>query len=443
MTSSQSVNPASAEANYRAGMAALSAHEGPRDPRKAWQLLEQASSNGHVEAPALMAMMCLNHEAGGETDSQDVDRAVSLYRLAAERGSPEACYRLGTLHSLGWGVPEDAREAFAWLERAARGGHPDGLMEAVHCLDAGRGTAADPERALRGLQMAVSGDLPRAWMTLGAWLYDGHNLPPDAALAHTCFKHAAARDYPLAGAVLESLGDRASGDPGAIMRLAATDHDTRPRRVDTRIHEDPLIQVSENVLPLEIRAHLIDRARPRIHRSGVLKDSKVRISEIRTSGEMCFVAPFMDPTVRRVEDDLHALAGYPRENGEPLIVLHYIPGTEYKPHWDYFDPARPGQRPGLEMGGQRLLTLLTYLSPVDEGGGTAFPELDLEVRPQPGATLLFANTKPDGDIEPRSLHAGLPVVRGEKWLVTRWIRSGRFTPVETITEQPPAEDPAS
>jgi hypothetical protein len=75
--------------------------------------------------------------------------------------------------------------------------------------------------------------------------------------------------------------------------------------------------------------------------------------------------------VARIERRIGELVGCPVENGEPLQVLHYTPGAEYKPHHDYFDPAQPGNDQVLAMGGQRIATLVMYLNDVEAGGSTA------------------------------------------------------------------------
>jgi prolyl 4-hydroxylase len=120
------------------------------------------------------------------------------------------------------------------------------------------------------------------------------------------------------------------------------------------------------------------------------------------------------------------LTGHPPDHGEPIQVLHYTPGAEYKPHHDYFDPVQPGNDRVLAMGGQRVATLIMYLNDVEAGGSTVFPRLGLDVLPRRGAAVYFANTQESGEIDARTLHGGSPVVAGEKWIATKWIRQGRY-----------------
>ena len=133
-----------------------------------------------------------------------------------------------------------------------------------------------------------------------------------------------------------------------------------------------------------------------------------------------------DPVVAAVEQRLARLSGLPEPNGEGLQILHYRVGGEYRPHFDYFDPATPGCALQLKHGGQRLLTIIMYLNDVDGGGGTIFPELGLEFLPEKGAALMFASMTRDGALQPQSLHGGSPVTAGVKWIATRWIRVGAY-----------------
>jgi len=132
------------------------------------------------------------------------------------------------------------------------------------------------------------------------------------------------------------------------------------------------------------------------------------------------------PVVQAVEQRLAVLSGLPEANGEGLQILHYRVGGEYRPHFDYFDPATPGCALQLKHGGQRLLTIIVYLNDVAGGGSTIFPELGLEFLPERGAALLFASMTREGALQPASLHGGSPVTGGVKWIATRWIRVGPY-----------------
>jgi prolyl 4-hydroxylase len=119
-----------------------------------------------------------------------------------------------------------------------------------------------------------------------------------------------------------------------------------------------------------------------------------------------------------------ALMNWPLENGEGLQVLRYGPGAEYKPHYDYFDPAHSGTPLILKRGGQRVASLVCYLNTPEHGGETVFPDVQLEVAPVRGNAVFFSYDR--AHPATRTLHGGAPVVAGEKWVATKWLREGHF-----------------
>jgi hypothetical protein len=107
---------------------------------------------------------------------------------------------------------------------------------------------------------------------------------------------------------------------------------------------------------------------------------------------------------------------------EPSQVLHYAVGQRFTPHHDFLDPANPAYRDSLDRFGQRIATFLIYLNDGYDGGETSFPRIDLKFRAKQGDALFFANVTPNGAPDLKTLHAGLPPTRGEKWLFSQWIR---------------------
>lgn len=105
-------------------------------------------------------------------------------------------------------------------------------------------------------------------------------------------------------------------------------------------------------------------------------------------------------------------------------MLHYRPGAEYKPHYDYFDPDQPGTSTIVRRGGQRVATLVIYLNNPRKGGGTTFPDVPLEVAPRQGNAVFFSYERPHPST--RTLHGGASVIEGEKWIATKWLREREF-----------------
>lgn len=187
----------------------------------------------------------------------------------------------------------------------------------------------------------------------------------------------------------------------------------------------PRVVVFAHLLADEECQALIELARPRLSRSQTV-DHATGGSEVhaaRTSEGM-FFSRGETPLIERIEQRIAALLNWPVERGEGLQVLRYGPGAEYRPHHDYFDPAQPGTAAVLTRGGQRLATLVMYLNTPEQGGATTFPEAGLEVAAVRGHAVFFSYPHPD----PASgtLHGGAPVLAGEKWVATKWLRQGVF-----------------
>lgn len=136
------------------------------------------------------------------------------------------------------------------------------------------------------------------------------------------------------------------------------------------------------------------------------------------SGDVDPWDPFVMMLQRRMDD----LLGIDPHFGETIQGQRYQPGQEFKAHFDWFDPNGGYWEPGTGAG-QRSWTAMAYLNDVEQGGTTDFPKLDLSVPPQAGALLVWNNMRADGTPNPLSLHAATPVVRGVKYVVTKWYRA--------------------
>jgi len=171
-------------------------------------------------------------------------------------------------------------------------------------------------------------------------------------------------------------------------------------------------------------------------------ERRENMKNIRTSSGT-FLASASDPsgTLERIEARIADVTHVHRDHGEPFNVLRYRPGEKYDSHYDTFDPASYGPQVS-----QRVASVLLYLTDVEEGGETHFPlegreglerlrrghidyktcEGGLRVAPRAGDALLFWNVHPNATLDKRALHGGCPVVRGEKWVATKWIRDKSF-----------------
>nr|WGT02532.1 prolyl 4-hydroxylase 3 [Tamarix hispida] len=196
-----------------------------------------------------------------------------------------------------------------------------------------------------------------------------------------------------------------------------------------------------NFLSKEECDYLISLAKPHMVKSTVVdsKTGQSKDSRVRTSSGM-FLRRGRDKVIRNIEKRIADWSFIPIEHGEGLQVLHYEEGQKYEPHYDYFLDEF-----NTKNGGQRIATVLMYLSDVEEGGETVFPaakgnvsavpwwdELSecgkkgLAVKPQMGDALLFWSMRPDASLDPSSLHGSCPVISGNKWSATKWMHVGEY-----------------
>ena len=193
----------------------------------------------------------------------------------------------------------------------------------------------------------------------------------------------------------------------------------------------------EKFLTAEEADHIREASERRLARSGVVNnDGSSRVSDIRTSSGT-FLRRGEDEVVHRVEERIAHWTLLPVEHGEGLQVLKYEKEQKYDAHWDYFF-----HRNGITNGGNRYATVLMYLTDVEEGGETVFPNIPapggenpgfsdcaryhLAARPRKGDAILFHSIQPNGGLERRSLHTACPVIKGVKWSAAKWIHVGHY-----------------
>jgi len=133
-----------------------------------------------------------------------------------------------------------------------------------------------------------------------------------------------------------------------------------------------------------------------------------------------------DSFVRMIERRICDLVGLDESWGETIQGQRYEPGQEFRGHYDAFD-THADYWPDIEKrGGQRSWTAMAWLNDVEEGGNTEFTHLGISFPPQQGTLLLWNNALPGGAPNPHVMHAGTPVVRGTKYVITKWFRTRRW-----------------
>ncbi len=213
-------------------------------------------------------------------------------------------------------------------------------------------------------------------------------------------------------------------DPFGVEQALYLDAGDRRVPVLAALHK-PRIVVFGNLLSDAECEALIAAARPRLARSlTVAVDTGGEELNADRTSEGMFFERGANALIGQIEARIATLLKWPVENGEGLQVLRYPPRAEYKPHYDYFDPQQAGTPVVLKRGGQRVATLIIYLNEPEQGGGTVFPDVHFEVGPKRGNAVFFSYDRPHPSTQ--SLHGGAPVVRGEKWIATKWLRERRF-----------------
>ena len=190
----------------------------------------------------------------------------------------------------------------------------------------------------------------------------------------------------------------------------------------TLFSSDPIIYVVDDFISEDECQEFINCSKDKLQPATVIGLKEEQKLQDRTN-EFAWLEHHANETIHEVSKRLSILVQMPIRNAEMFQVVHYVSGTEYKPHFDSFDQSTELGKKYWEPGGQRMITALIYLNDVADGGATYFPELNISINPKKGNVLVFHNTISETtNINPRSLHAGMPVTSGEKWAANLWFR---------------------
>lgn len=279
--------------------------------------------------------------------------------------SGAAAMELAERRLLGIDCPPDQRVAYRAVEQAARLGHDDGRRAWVYLTAAGIGRPAEPETARR------------------------------------------------------MLAELAKEDRFAALQLAFLQHVTCERKLaeitPKILSADPYIALFEGLFSAAECKYLAVLGTPWLERASVVdRHGQVRVDEVRDAQSCSIPHLAEDLVVQAVNRCIASATGTKAAWGEPLNILNYAPGQQYKPHHD---------GTGSDNVSIRAMTALIWLNQDFAGGETDFPKIDVRVRGAMGDMLVFRNVRDDGSLDDRMLHAGLPVTDGVKWMASRWIRT--------------------
>jgi prolyl 4-hydroxylase len=292
---------------------------------------------------------------------------ADLRRRAASE--PGAAMDMAERLLLGIDVKPDQKAAYKMVQQAARLGHEDARRAWVYMTNAGIGRDADPNAAR------------------------------------------------------EMLVELAKEDRFAALQLAFLQHVTCDKRLaevaPKVISADPYVALYEKLFsPAECK-YLAVLGAPWLEKAGILDlAGKGRTDEKVRDAHSCSIPNLAeDLIVQTINRCIAAATGTQWGWGEPLNILKYTPGQQYKPHHD---------GTGTDNVSVRTLTALIWLNDQFEGGETDFPKIGLKVRGGVGDMLVFKNVRDDGSFDERMIHAGLPVTDGVKWMASRWIRTENY-----------------
>lgn len=301
----------------------------------------------------------------GVDATADPVEAWRLYEALVERGSGLAAERLAVLQAVGVARPADFGAALNELARAADLGH----------------RPAQKQLALFADRKDLIARTPKA---------------------------------PIWGKVREEIDLKALLAPGRTKRQ----------------HLTPSVHSIEGFIPRAYCKWIIDRGRNRLSPGQVshVGVGAPQMDAMRTAEAAPFTLTNTDLVVVLVQEKLARTASIPLHWCEPPNLLHYAAGQEYQLHYDFIDPRVPAFQTELAVLGQRVATCLVYLNDEFDGGETEFPHAGWRYRGKPGDAIVFSNVTSQGHPDPASLHAGRPPTRGEKWLLSLWVRD-RVQPI--------------
>jgi len=196
--------------------------------------------------------------------------------------------------------------------------------------------------------------------------------------------------------------------------------------IGEQVANDPVIWVFDGFVSDLEREHIVEIAARRMSDAKVSR-SGADAHSVKRTGSVAWVRHDQTPIVRGLVKRVSDLVGVPSNHSESLQVIHYAETQEYRPHYDAWDITTAKGREKTVIGGNRAVTALMYLNDVGEGGGTSFPNLEVEVEAVPGRMVIFHDLYPgQSERHVDSLHGGTPVIGGEKWACNLWFRESRY-----------------
>ena len=307
------------------------------------------------------------------------------------------------------------------LGQAAQGGHAPAMALLGYHMLSGRGAPLDKVTGVRMTVAAADKGEASAATVAAALVAAGVFGRPDWPRALNYLLRGAEAGIPIAQAQLRLLAGR-TGDDWRSLRREVDIESWRAAPKPRDLRREPRVMAFEGMASPAVCDWIIGRLAPAMVYGGA---GGKAVDATRSNSAFELGLADLDLVVLALRERLADAAGLPVMNLNAPQVLHYAVGQRFEPHVDFFDPAIPDQAQKIASVGQRAATALVYLNDEGlEGGETDFPRLPLRHRGGRGDALVFFNLDAAGQPDRRTVHAGLPPTRGEKWLLSQWIRDG-------------------
>ena len=312
------------------------------------------------------------------------------------------------------------------------------VVSACDILIGAPGCPGDPAKAIQLLMAGMSAGSGAATERLAVLAAIGVARPSDWIEAINLLVRSAEQSHrPAQGQLAVLAGEESvpQGEGGADLWK------TLARRIDlrgllkapalTQVRTEPAIALLSGLATPAMCSWLIAKGAGKVTpaKVGDYQTGQWVQDPVRTGEAAGFGLADTDLILAMTQKRLELASGLHVHQQEAPHVLSYQPGQEYRAHFDFLVPGEAAFQHILETMGQRVATCLTWLNDDYEGGDTAFLKIDWKHKGKPGDAMLFLNVRtsdrrPDGS----TLHAGLPVTRGRKWLLSQWVRD-RVQPV--------------
>ncbi|MGQ0532034.1 MAG: 2OG-Fe(II) oxygenase [Caulobacteraceae bacterium] len=300
-----------------------------------------------------------------------------------------------------------AQEAVAEANRILSSGAPDALKEGMRRLD-------------HAAQLGSGEAIARLAYFLAAGVFE----KPDWDRSVSLLREAAELGWDPARQELSVLA-RSAGDTPKASQDRVNIREWIAPRPSSVVSDAPRIRTIRAFMSAEECGWVIQANRRRLQPAAVHDKARgdIRVDAARSNSDATVGPMEIDVVMVFLQQRIANTLGLPSTFLEPPSVLHYSPGQQFEPHCDFFEDQSPGMATELQQRGQRIATFLVYLNEDYEGGETDFPRIGYRFKGRTGDALAFANVDPVNRPDLRTLHAGLPPVTGEKWLLSQWVRN--------------------